>query len=623
MDGEPPVPQTETLYYSTINEHYAAITKEEPATIDKAATGWKDLGTAFSTAAKDIRTSGNTLATKWEGAAKDAFLLKVGMLTLVLDNWAKAASANATALSKLFPVVRDKRNEMVKLWLEYKEKSDSIRQKENANADIGEFWEDTKEFFGGKDRLSKNLEEYSAASRRDILTPLSTAFDQAFYAMQSGAVYEGPRDAVKRTPEGGSGGGTQTPGRPGAPGAPGAPGVGAPPAAPGRAVPPAAPGTPPTAPGAPLPPAPMAFLRQAPERPDLTSLRAMLLDEYSRPPENPLHAQALENLREHYLAQTTPPADPGTMARPAFVAPVAPSGLLSGRGAMPAAPGSYSQRAAAAPGAPRSATASPGAPGTARPAAPGVPGGLGGRSAPSAPKPAAPGAPGAPGAAARRPASPGLGGRNAPKAPAAPERSGLGGGAPSLGGRTARPGTPGGGRPGAPGRAAPTLPSSLQGRSARPAGPAGGTRGLVPRVEMGAGAKSAPPLAGRTAPRTAARQQNVEAARRALRSSLAGRPASSTGMTTPSAGSRTPQRTTDRLRAEASAARASGTPGKDRRETSEDDAIELSLVGGTELFEATDSGDGVLAARGPQGPVTRPGPALGDLRRSSIADRAR
>lgn len=248
----------------------------------------------------------------------------------------------------------------------------------------------------------------------------------------------------------------------------------------------------------------------------------------------------------------------------------------------------------------------------ARPAAPGVPGGRGGRQSGA---PAAPGPPAASRNGGTRPASPGLGGRTAGKGPQAPSTSGRGAGSPALGGRTGRPnapGTPGSMlRPRAPATSSapprPAVPRSLSGRNGAPATPTGGPSG-TPVV---GGPKGVPALDGRTTPSTAARQGNVEAARSALRKSLAGRPAAAPAQTGPA---RQPQRTTERLRSQA-AARAARPPATHRRERNEEQDAELPLVGGTELFEAQSSGDGLLAAGAPQGPVTRSGPTTGAGRR--------
>ncbi|WP_153506562.1 hypothetical protein, partial [Cumulibacter manganitolerans] len=216
-----PQPANHDLYYADINTHYVAISREEPETIKSAGDAWVRIGTALGGGAEAIRRRGITLSGSWEGAAKEAFLLKVGLLTSVLDDWAGKAHANGVVLrDTLYPVIRDKRTAMAELWREYKGRSDDIREQENANASLGELWEDTKEAFGGKDRLSANLEHYSQRSRSEILDPMSAAFDRAFLSMSTGAVYQGPKDAVVKTLDPSSVGG--------APGAPAAPAAAAP-----------------------------------------------------------------------------------------------------------------------------------------------------------------------------------------------------------------------------------------------------------------------------------------------------------------------------------------------------------------------------------------------------------
>ncbi|WP_134323880.1 hypothetical protein [Cumulibacter soli] len=632
-DAPEPIPANQDLQYGDINMHYVAITKEEPDTIWDAGWAWGQIGTALTSGADAIRQQGITLSSKWEGAAKEAFLMKVGMLTAVLDNWAEKANSNKSALCyNLYGEVVRKRNAMVTLWQEYKEKSDTLRSEENANDSIGELGTDIVEAFGGKDRLAENLEHYSRRSREEILTPMSTAYDTAFQSMSTGAVYQGPKDAlVKEFTAPGVGPG---PGAPGTPAVPGAPAPAAPTAPAGLNQP---------MPGA-VPTAALIGMYGRPQSPDVGQLRDQIMAGFRQPPTNPLNEQAMRDVQQHMLDHLPAPEAPEGISTPAIAPPPVAPALLRPTSSAPA--NSAQTGRGAAPTAPNLSA------GSARPAAPGMPAGLNGRGA----APAAPGM-GSPGAGTRPPTAPGLGGRGSASPAAPPSRSGLGAGSPALGGRSGaptapgvggRPGAPGvGGRPGAPGVGArpaapglggrtaggrpitpstsPNVPKTLQGRptapgiGARPGvtGKPGATSrpgvgsSASPRLEYGT-PKGAGSLGGRSTAVPTSRQANAEAARRALRTSLTGRPNDVAGHPQTSRGA-TPRR---QPAAQPHKARLAERNSRSRADEKPDEQLsaELALVGGTELFEADGAGDGVIAARTPNERVTRSGPAIGAKR---------
>ena len=108
------------LYYRDINAHYPAVMAEDPDSISTAADGWRAVASSLTAAAATVRRHGTTLEGQWESPqAKEAFLLKVGMLAASMDDWASKASTNATTLDTLHSTVKSRRERMRTLWFEF------------------------------------------------------------------------------------------------------------------------------------------------------------------------------------------------------------------------------------------------------------------------------------------------------------------------------------------------------------------------------------------------------------------------------------------------------------------------------------------------------------------------